>query len=436
MLLIIAIVFFATFAYAIQNPARSIRGWIILTCFVPSWTGVTVPQLGYMAPAVLVLVPILPAIALSTRVRIGRITWWDVGMLALVGIGFTAVQLGTPQSEGKAVLLLYALPYVVGRYCSDSIGAVGLLIARLTPLFGGLGVVEIATRFHPFAHLDTGSPLGFWAAILTRGSLDRSEVSFGHPLALGGFIALGLPFVIRYLSGRQRIVAVAVSLAGIASTVSRGPALAAIAVLVLCLVPGRGLSLARGRKQMLFVWTGTLALVALPFVTSVANEAQSNLQQTATGRLSLLQLVSHVVPLGLGNGAELVGPTLTFGGYQSIDNSFLYAGLLYGWVFDLIILAGVVALVWRYVRGRTGPATIALLSAIPLLLTVGWITQYGTLLWFVVGLAVSERRPESLSAGGSAATARAYDGERRPGSGQAQVKRMRQSLETPPRVAS
>jgi len=91
---------------------------------------------------------------------------------------------------------------------------------------------------------------------------------------------------------------------------------------------------------------------------------------------------------------------LHFGGFTSIDSAVIYAGLTYGWLFMGMLLLLYVGAGIAMLR-RPTPAGIALVSQLPSVLTVAFITQYSAFFWFVAGLAVSavadrvNRRPTS-----------------------------------------
>ncbi|MGO2585605.1 MAG: hypothetical protein ACTH9F_09715, partial [Brachybacterium tyrofermentans] len=72
-----------------------------------------------------------------------------------------------------------------------------------------------------------------------------------------------------------------------------------------------------------------------------------------------------------------------------IDNALMLMLLRYGAIPTLLLLATITCVVLLVARqvGRN-PAALAVVGQLPSLVVVALITQYGTFLWFCVGLAI------------------------------------------------
>ncbi|MCT1353179.1 hypothetical protein [Gordonia sp. p3-SID1431] len=117
-----------------------------------------------------------------------------------------------------------------------------------------------------------------------------------------------------------------------------------------------------------------------------AEGAESNSVSSAY-RLELDSLVSFMNPLGLADGYyEPVPGEYYFHGYASIDSTFIFVGVSFGWIAAMILLAGAVLVCGRIVVRRASVPDLAIASVLPALFTVAPITQFGSYLWFVIGI--------------------------------------------------
>ena len=94
-------------------------------------------------------------------------------------------------------------------------------------------------------------------------------------------------------------------------------------------------------------------------------------------------------PLGLSSSYQKVGDSVAWGGYSSIDNHLLLTALRFGWMPVVLVMVGLLVYGFRAVVQRSNPAQIALLSLIPAYGTVAFITQIGTVVWLIAGMAAS-----------------------------------------------
>lgn len=374
------------------RPAIGLRLWVVVTAAFPCWLGFSVPLLNFVTPATLAGLPLLLGLGLK-GLRM-RMTTWDLGLAVCVALGFVAViGYGSRLSEAKALALGWGIPYLLGRYAGSSHAqSVGRFVAHVGAAVGGLGILELMSGIHPFTHLGTGSPLGFWAAVQQRGGLDRSEGAFGHSIALGAFLVACAPFVINYLQGRDRVVCLLLVSSGVLSTLSRGPMLGLVAVMLLTLIPGRRLAISGVSKAKLGWVLGAVGVAVVPLAIHVGNASQDELATSAQYRTNLTSLVGLARPIGLAENAIWSDRLheYTFLGYGSIDESFLAIALSLGYLISLALILAVLVFALRWVNGRTGPAAISILSQVPLFLTVALITQWMSFVWFFAGWAVSE----------------------------------------------
>ena len=243
-----------------------------------------------------------------------------------------------------------------------------------------------------FVGFDLGSPEGFWAAVQYRGGHARSDAAFGQAIALGGSLAMAVPFIFASTwRTTRKVVATGWTAAGVLATASRGPMIAVLVglVLVLALYTSPQIS-ARQRRQIAFcaLAGGALAYAALSgILTAAGTEASAS----AAYRGELYSYVlADVHAFGLANNVTLSQGQQLYRYFGSVDSTFIYNALFFGWVPVALLIAALLGLVGRVLFRRAGPAAIALVAQIPVLATVAPITQYGTLLWFLGGLVVVE----------------------------------------------
>src|SRR5690606_19204510 len=153
-------------------------------------------------------------------------------------------------------------------------------------------------NWHPFISLNTGNSLyELWAPIQERGGQSRSEWAFGHSIALGGALALAVPFAVssKWHSGWK---VASLTLLGVATmlTFSRS-ALAAFGIaLTLSIL---FLASTTWKQKLIFLAASALgAALGLPWMLRVFDEAGSEAINSATYRDGLLSLIRHMQPLG------------------------------------------------------------------------------------------------------------------------------------------
>ena len=99
-----------------------------------------------------------------------------------------------------------------------------------------------------------------------------------------------------------------------------------------------------------------------------------------------------------GEWGDTVDPGETYyGSFQSIDSELVLTGLRFGAVPLLVLLATAAACLISLLPGRATPAAVAIAAQVPAFATVALITQYGFLVWFVAGVAVTAHQREEPS---------------------------------------
>jgi hypothetical protein len=391
---IAAVVALCAASLFIRWPRLGIAFALAVTCFVPSWL---IFRIGVQwTPAALCAVLMVPAI-LSSRRRYG----WrpgDVVATCLILLCLVAFwQGGTPKALATQVIVRGFLIYLVARHLAPKAGLLWTRRAFVAILLicAAWSIVEYVLEWHVFTSFDLGSPEAYWAAIQARGGHIRSVAAFGQPIALGGTLAMAVPFIVasswRTLS---KLAALTLIGFGVLATISRGPMTAVLVGFLLTIMLYRGDTI--GVRQRRVIVVGTLVVSVILYVGLVAKitAAGTEASQSAAYRGTLYSyFLSDIHPLSLGNNITYINNRYLYRGLGSIDSTFIYASLFYGWLPVALFIVSLLVLALRALRRRAGPAAIALLAQIPVLATVAPITQYQSLLWFLGGLVVAESLP-------------------------------------------
>jgi hypothetical protein len=375
-----------------SRPRLAFAVFLVVLCAVPVW--IVEPNLGVaMPPASLAFLLVVPAVVLVTRQPMRLPDWWLVG---LVGACATAtVVFDSPTYAMGALVAQSATAYLVGRRLAPAAGEVWTYraMAVATAIVAAWACIEFVSGLHVFENLVGSGSQSFWRTIQVRGGIDRSEAAFGHAIALGGFIAMGIPFVLSAnFRTRTQLLLLVVLSGGLVSSLSRGPILGGLLALVLTLVFLPSSQVTRNTRLVVFgVGLFAVFVVAprlLDFFVSVGAE------ETAASADYRQRLLSYwATDLNLFGQADFVTVTPTgetlYRGFQSIDNAWLQLGLQFGGV-PLVMAAAVVAICMIRVLQRRGrPAEVAVASQAFVLATVAQITQYGPAVWMLGGMAVA-----------------------------------------------
>jgi len=376
-----------------SRPKLGFLAWLFSICAIPCWIGATA---GIFLPATLIGSLIaLTCLFVGARWSPGKV---DLCVLVLLiasafGVYFGSASGGSSVSAFVSMLTLWLPGYLVGRIVCERAG-LSFVKASMAIAFGIVGLLAIAERlfgWHPFAsQLGMNSLSEIWAPIQIRGGVERSEWAFGHAIALGGSLALAIPFLISSsLRTKTKLVLLALILGGVAATLSRGPMLAAGLTLVLALLTTK--SLKKGHKIVLLIAAGALGIFTAISFAEVSDAAGSEVTDSSGYRVSLFnQLIWTLQPIGRSSAyTSGANNEVWYGNFSSIDNSFMALGLGFGWIAMVAVAIPFLTMGFRFLRGRASFAEVAMIGQIPVLVTVAMITQYQVLVWMVAGLAAT-----------------------------------------------
>lgn len=376
---------------AIGRPRFTLTAWVVLVCVTPHWFNVRFQ--ATFPPASLLALLFVPALLSGDRVR-----WRPADLVAagIIGLYITAFLVShVPKPYFFAALIQGALPYLLARKLVPKAGETWFsqLMAALLAFVAVWAIFEYAANWHPFVGLDPGSSEANWANIQYRGGHARSEAAFGHAIALGAVLAMGVPFALATpWRGRTKVLVIALLALGILASGSRGPAIALGLALLLGVVFYRGAAFRRGQRIAL----GAIGLVGgalmISALSSRLSASATEASDSANYRGQLYDFVfKDIHPLSVADHFTFL-PT---GGFEwrtvfhSIDSTFVSTALVWGWLPVAVLFAGLLVLIVKVFRGRGNAAEVALLAQIPVLATVALITQYYALIWFLGGAAVA-----------------------------------------------
>jgi len=361
-----------------RRPRLALVTWLLSVAMVPHWIGVTA----------IFFVPVQSAIALLAIIAIGgsmgfKFSAFDVYFATIIAIAVVVVLLGGGSQQFWVDLILqWVFPYVMARVVVPAAGVHFAMnaVAIIFAIVGGLAIIEFLLSWHPYVGWTANSQqYRNWGSIQIRGGLDRSEWAFGHSIALGGSLALAIPFVLASTFGRFLKVLMLIAIfAGTALTLSRGAMIAALFTLLLC-----SLIYSRHSLRAALVVTTCVALTAFPDqLRGFAYGGTSETQLSAGHRGSLYSTLLPILsPFGRSDDLALTR-------YISVDSAFLYIGIYFGWVMAIMLIIPLAVVAIRLISGKATGVEAGLLGHLPLLLTVALITQYQSFLFFVAGCAV------------------------------------------------
>ncbi|MDH3017411.1 hypothetical protein QEN40_17305 [Gordonia alkanivorans] len=386
------------------SPRFAIGAWLISTSFIPYWIGVDVA--GFLPlPTLMGFLFLVSMLIHGPRIR-GLVTI-DYILLALVGSCSVAVFVYDGNlAVWLAMLSHWGIAYLIARTAGFAAGLdwVGSLFAVTMSLVGALAIVERIVGWHPFTKW-TVDNLSFeiWAPLLERAGETRSEWAFGHPIALGATLALATPFAIASRFNLVvRVAMLAVIGGGILTTGSRGAILAfACSFALSALLSSSAQSTTRTSRWGIVVVIPIVAATALAIYTQIDESGGAETANSSGYRMSMYSLLGTLKPLGRAASYYVLHDgTVVYGRYTSIDNTFIWFGLTFGFIPLAILVLAAVLLMLRVGLIRATVPEIAVAGNFPVILTVAPITQYQIILWFVVGLGVASwlaRRDRSWS---------------------------------------
>lgn len=383
------------------SPRLTFAVWAITLFFVPVWVGVTV---GFFWSAI----TLVTLAALAANVGNLRFVFADLLMLLFAAIAVVLLTLNMASLPATVIALLeWTLPYLWGRMVLGRLGTEYLtkVIAVMAIVAAALAVVEFLSGQNIFASFPGLSPdlYAQWGAPQFRADRLRAEGAWGHSIALGAALSMSSSFVMaaRWPS-IVRFLGLAVVAAGTVVTLSRIGlvTLGLTVVLALVLLP----QLDRALRVGLALAAAIAALVIVPFVGTVLLQAGDEAAGSANYRSRLFSLVVQLRPFGSSDNWTLVVGDVYMGTFaKSIDNAALLFALRFGWVPALLlVLVLILAALPVIRRAHVSPAAISVAAQVPTLFVVALITQFGMLLWFLAGLALSWKQLSSCASAGDA----------------------------------
>ncbi|MBO9523189.1 MAG: hypothetical protein J7518_16775 [Nocardioidaceae bacterium] len=372
-----------------SRPRAALAFWLGVLAFVPFWLAVPVGTVT-VPPSTMAALVVLPACWGAAGPGWGP-SGGDRLLLVAVAATVGAVLLSSsPRYLLPAMLLQGVLSYVVGRRLTTLAGPSWSvdLVAVVTVACAVWAILETATDVHVFAGLRGLPSLTSWNQVQYRGGVSRAEGAWGHAIALGSWLSLGLPFVLGS-SLRRTWWWVGVVLAGAFATLSRGPILGCLLVFALCVL---FLGSVPTVRRIAFGLTAlAVGAVVVPPVVAFMGTVSGELTTTQDYRAHLVEHALADVHL-VGRADNVVTApdgTLRYREFSSIDNAFLLSALDSGLVVTALLAAGLLVAVVRVLRGIGTVADIALAGQVLVLATVATITQYQAAVYFVAGVAVS-----------------------------------------------
>ncbi|MFD7007659.1 hypothetical protein [Rhodococcus jostii] len=371
-----------------SHPTATIFCWIATVAVFPPW--ISFQLMGYRIPAAALLSIAIVLVLQGDRKLSWRVADTMVSILALTSI-VSCLSFHTPVHIMTQVLLEWAACYAAGRWMFE--GADFRLVGnRIGGIVGWLAVLQALMQFN-VANIyifNMGVPANSWMALQERGGQVRSELTFGHSIALGAALTLLLPFALQRLGTLLDQVMVLGLLLGVVATFSRSAMVAAVIVVAISLLSSRSFGTTKVVGSILIV---AIAWIGISVFTDTVSSSGNGVELTdsTTYREGLLDLVDIVGGIGLAQGGVPAadGVTYSWGRFYSIDNGLLYLGLYIGWVAVFSYVAILVIIVWRSTIRRWTPFSTALVGHIPFVLTVAPITQYQNIYWMMLGAGVS-----------------------------------------------
>ena len=378
------------------RPRVALTAWILSIAMLPCWIGVSLA---------VYVVPIHSFIAfIAIIVTIGKWwykpTKWDVyfGMFLLISL-VAVVFGGSSRGLWAALVFECGLSFLVARVLISGAGTAFAIntVAVIFSLVGGFALLELLLAWHPFVGWPKMNNLQYliWANFIqTREGSDRSAWAFGHPIALGGALALSIPFVLRSTYARTvKAVMLVFVFSGILASASRAALTTALFTLALCGISAVRTSAARAAT---FVLASSVAVFVLPYLRIFAAGETTEERVSANYRSHIYAMYLHEIPL-FGKSAMVLAPGVISGAAEpeaghprrsSIDSTLLGLGLNFGWIVVAMLIIPLTLSVLRIITGRASIAEISVVGQVPLLAFAPLVTQWESFFFFVFGFAL------------------------------------------------
>jgi hypothetical protein len=379
----------AIIALSFRYPRTAIGVWLAVVSLVPFWTRFGVGATPSVVLGALVLVGVLASPA-SRKTRFAAV---DAALILATAIVMVYVAAGgLPFFLVSSFLLVAGSAYILGRVAYQSTQGTFAAIMVVVALWG---VAEFVFDWHAFENWFPSAD-HHWNILQVRGNLTRSEAGMGHAIAYAAALALSLPFA-REL--RRPGIAQLIIIAGICASLSRGPMLAMVLTLGLGAV-----ALTSGSKRIRAILVVLVGMVVVGVLFDFLYSGDYSDEVVGSGDARSRQLefaISLLNPLGPATGIGVSDGTLNITGMDVIDSTPLRFSVNFGWIIAILLLAPVWQSAVAFARGKAGPASIALLGQIPILLVTSLITQWQALFFFVAGMAMTEvldkrRQPDKV----------------------------------------
>lgn len=385
------VLFVAGFLVLRRWPKLAMIAWAAVIAFVPVWIGVTAK--AYFPAAS--VISLFAAVSLLPSIRRLRWSIVDVFLVAILVTVMIELLLGrTTLSAAFDLTTAWGAAYVFGRLITLEVSAdfIYRVVAVIFTIVAALAILEFVTGTNLFITYlpNTTSLFDIWGTLQPRGGVIRAEGAFGHSIALGASLGIAVSLTLgSSFRASVRVVMIVVMSAAAVLTFSRTGMFTCAAAVVLACVFQRD-RLTRPFRIGLLLVTGLAAFAAFNLVRDVFLESGNEAQNSALYRAQLLDLANSMSPFGLSSEFTIsASRQVSIGDFGSVDNALLLFGLIYGWVPLVLILGALAAAIVYTLRRRATPAVLAVVAQIPAMVTVALITQYATLLWFAVGLAVA-----------------------------------------------
>lgn len=369
------------------QPRRAFVIWLLSMTMIPPWVSLHI--LVAVPFHCLIAVVAVGATIFHVSVTISKLDLY-FGLFISICFGVLASN-GVDAHSLVLIAVNWVIPYLAARVLVAGTGtrfAVNA-VAITFSLVGALAIVERALDWHPFVGWDFGSATAFqlWQGIQLRSGAPRSEWAFGHSIALGGSLALAIPFVARSShSARVKTLMFILIGGGVFAAASRGATVAAILTAAICIVNAKKLSDARALS---FVLSGVGLVVALNFLLPAL---ETLLIGTDYGDRSSALYRNEIYSTFLPR-IEFFAPYDAYAPGEnvesSIDSAVLDIGLRFGW---LVLFLAAFPLLVAAIRVLAGSATlgeIALVGQLPVFATAAFITQYQNWIFIVAGISAT-----------------------------------------------
>ncbi|MCD2440999.1 hypothetical protein LQ757_01800 [Agromyces sp. SYSU K20354] len=386
----------AAWYVARSSPRLVVAGWAAVCFLVPIWIGV---QAGVYWSALTGVTLVALAAWSTTSLTFSYVDVLVVGFVVLVLAAFLLG--GSTWGHVLIVSFGWLVPYVWGRFVLARVEAEWLYscIAVAATAAAVLGIIEFATAFNPFVEITTGNiAWRTWHELQPRAGFIRAEGAFGHSIAFASSLAVSSVFVlVTKWPAWVRLACLSVVIAAVATSFSRiGLVTLAITLLLAVILLGRWIT--RSMRAAVALLLIVAAATTLPTLGDVFTEAGEEAGGSAQYRSDLVTLLRGMRAIGISTSWTVLPSGETYyGSFQSIDSELMLTGLRFGILPLLALVVAIACCILSLVRGRATPAAVAVAAQIPAFAAVALITQYGYLVWFVAGVAVTAYQVENAS---------------------------------------